>query len=115
MDRPIQIKFAPVTHFSKLSRILKFGVEIRKKKIWSFLYVFFSQKSKLSLYAKKVCFQAKVIMPISNILAGSLYDQAFKSYGNFNNILLEKLRRLISQIPFSSCICCRANISHIFA
>ena len=104
-DRPIQIKLEPVTHFSKLSKILKFGVEIRKKKIWSFLTGFSSKKSKLSFYAKKVCFQAKVALPISNILAWSLYDQAFKSYGDFNNILLEKIRRLISQIPLSSCFC----------
>ena len=104
-DGPIQIKIAPITHFSKLSKSLKFGVEIRKKKIWSFLTDFSSQKSKLSLNAKKICFQAKVVMPISNILALSLYDQAFLSYGDFNNILLEKLRRLISQIPFTSCIC----------
>ena len=59
-DRPIQIKLASITHFFKLSKILKFGVEIRKKKIWSFLTGFPSKKSKLSFYAKKVCFQAKV-------------------------------------------------------
>ena len=71
-DRPIQIKLAPITHFSKLSKSLKFGVEIRKKKIWSFLTGFSSKKPKLSLYAKKLYFQAKVTMPISNIFTGSL-------------------------------------------
>ena len=76
-DRPIQIKLAPITQLSKLSKIVKFGVEIRKKKIWSFLTGFPSKKSKLSLDAKKVCFQAKVTMLISNIFTGSLYDQAF--------------------------------------
>ena len=67
-DRPIQIKLAPFTHLTKLSKNLKFGVEIRKKKIWSFLAGFPSKKSKLSFYAKKVCFQSKVTMLISNIL-----------------------------------------------
>ena len=57
-DRPIQIKLAYITHFYKLSKSLKFGVEIRKKKIWSFLTGFPSKISKLSLYAKRVCFQA---------------------------------------------------------
>ena len=76
-DRPKQIKLEPITHLTKLSKILKFGVEIRKKKIWSFLTGFSSKNSSLSFYAKKVCFQAKVTMPISNILAESLYDQTF--------------------------------------
>ena len=73
-DWPIQIKLSPITHFSKRSKSLKFGVENRKKKIWSFLTGFSSKKSKLSFYAKKVCFQVKVAMPISNILTESLYD-----------------------------------------
>ena len=58
-DRLIQINLATITHFSKLSRRLKFGVEIRKKKIWSFLTGFSSKKSKLSFYAKKYAFELK--------------------------------------------------------
>ena len=58
-DRPIQIKLTLVTHFSKLSKSLKFGVEIRKKKLWSFLNGFSSKKSKLSFYAKKYAFELK--------------------------------------------------------
>ena len=39
-DRPIQIKLSPITHFTKLSKSLKFGVKIRKKKFGHFWPVF---------------------------------------------------------------------------
>ena len=52
-------------------------LKFERKKFGHFWPVFPVKNQSWAFMQKKVCFQAKVAMSISNILAESLYDQAF--------------------------------------